>query len=62
MMGVQTCADTLEIICNLPRNGETLPQDLPIPISSIYWNDTPPCHNDTCSTVFIAALYIIAIN
>jgi hypothetical protein len=39
-----------------------LPQDLAIPLLDIYPKDALPYHTDTCSTVFIAALFIIARN
>ena len=37
-----------------------LPEDPVIPLLSIYPNDAPPCHRGTCSTMFIAALSVIA--
>jgi hypothetical protein len=37
-----------------------LPEDLAIPFLGIYPEDVPTCKKDTCSTVFIAALFIIA--
>jgi hypothetical protein len=37
-----------------------LPQDLAIPLPGLYQKDAPPYHKDTCSTMFIAALFIIA--
>jgi hypothetical protein len=36
------------------------PQDPAIPLLSIYPKDAPLYHKDTCSTMFIAALFIIA--
>jgi hypothetical protein len=33
-----------------------------IPILGIYPEDVPTCNKDTCSTMFIAALFIIASN
>ena len=36
-----------------------LPQDPVIPLLRIYPKDTQSYHKDTCSTVFIAALFII---
>jgi hypothetical protein len=35
-------------------------EDPAIPLLGIYPEDTPTCNKDTCSTVFIAALFIIA--
>ena len=37
-----------------------LPEDPAIPLLGIYPKDVPTCNKDTCSTMFIAALYIIA--
>ena len=35
-------------------------EDLAIPLLDIYPEDAPTCNKDTCSTIFIAALFIIA--
>jgi hypothetical protein len=37
-----------------------LPEDPEIPLLSIYPEDAPTCNKDTCSTMFIAAFFIIA--
>jgi hypothetical protein len=37
-----------------------LPEDLTIPLLGIYPEDVPTDNKDTCSTMFIAALFIIA--
>jgi hypothetical protein len=37
-----------------------LPEDPAIPLLGIYPKDNLPYHKDTCSTMFIAALFIIA--
>jgi hypothetical protein len=37
-----------------------LPKDSEIPFLGIYPEDVPTCNKDTCSTMFIAALLIIA--
>jgi hypothetical protein len=37
-----------------------LPEDPTIPLLGIYPKDPPPYNKDACSTVFIAALFIIA--
>ena len=39
-----------------------LPEDPAIPLLGIYPKDAPPYHKDTCSAMFIAALFIIARN
>jgi hypothetical protein len=36
-----------------------LPEDPTIPLLGIYSEDAPTCNKDTCSTMFIAALFII---
>ena len=36
-----------------------LPEDPSIPLLGIYPKDAPPCHRGTCSTMFIAALFVI---
>jgi hypothetical protein len=37
-----------------------LPKDPAIPFLGLYPEDSPTCNKDTCSTVFIAALFRIA--
>ena len=37
-----------------------LPEDHAMPLLGIYPEDAPTCNKDTCSTMFIAALFIIA--
>jgi hypothetical protein len=37
-----------------------LPKDPAISLLGIYPEDVPTCNKDTCSTIFIAALFIIA--
>jgi hypothetical protein len=37
-----------------------LPEDPVMPLLGIYPEDAPTCNKDTCSTMFIAALFIIA--
>jgi hypothetical protein len=39
-----------------------LPEDLAIPLLDINSKDIPPYHKDTYSTIFLAALFIIARN
>jgi hypothetical protein len=36
-----------------------LPEDLAIPLLVIYPEDVPTCNKDTCSTMFITALFIL---
>jgi hypothetical protein len=35
-------------------------EDLAIPLLEVYPKDAPPCHRGTCSTMFIAASFVIA--
>jgi hypothetical protein len=37
-----------------------LTEDPAIPLLGIYPEDAPPCNKDTCSTMLIAALFVIA--
>jgi hypothetical protein len=37
-----------------------LSEDPGMPLLGIYLKDAPPCHRGTCSTMFIAALFVIA--
>jgi hypothetical protein len=39
---------------------KVLPEDPAIPLLGIYPEDAPTCNKDTCTTMFIAALFIIA--
>jgi hypothetical protein len=60
---VQTCTTTLKI--NLAASQKTwnsLPQDPAIPLLGIYSKDVLSSHKNTCSTMFIAALFIITRN
>ena len=54
---------TLEISFVVPQKLDiVLPEVLAIPLLGIYPEDAPTCNKDTCSTLFIAALFIIARN
>ncbi|CAO2587550.1 hypothetical protein LEMLEM_LOCUS4539, partial [Lemmus lemmus] len=44
----------------LRKLGNNLPQDPVIPLLGIYPKDAQSCHRDMCSTMFIAALFVIA--
>ena len=46
--------------CFLRKLNIVLPEDSTIPLLGIYPEDSPTCNKDTCSTIFIAALFIIA--
>jgi hypothetical protein len=41
------------------ENWTVLSEDPAIPLLGIYPEDAPTCNKDTCSTMFIAALFII---
>jgi hypothetical protein len=63
LVGMQSCTTTLETIFAVLRNlGIVLPQDPASILLDIYPKDDPPSHIDTCSTMFIAALFIVARN
>jgi hypothetical protein len=46
----------------LRKFGIDLPQNTASPLVGIYSKDAPSHHKDTCSTIFIAALFIKARN
>jgi hypothetical protein len=46
--------------CFLRKLDLVLPEDPAIPFLGIYPEDAPTCNKNTCSTMFIAALFIIA--
>jgi hypothetical protein len=61
LVGFQACTTTLEISLGVPQKiGIVLPEDPAIPLLGIYPEDVPTFNKDTCSTMFIAALLIIA--
>jgi hypothetical protein len=63
LVGVQTCTLTLEINLVLSqKTGNRSFQDLALTFLGIFPKDAPPYHRDTCSTIFIAALFAIARN
>jgi hypothetical protein len=59
LMGVQTCTATMESILQFLRKlGINLPQDPAIQLFNIHQKNTPSYYKDTCSIMFIAALFI----
>ena len=61
LAGVQTCTAILRSVWQFLRKMEiSLPQDPAFPLLGIYPNDPHPCNKDMCSTMFIAALFVIA--
>ena len=61
LVGLQACTTTLEISLAVPQKLDiVLLEDPAIPLLGIYPEDVPTGKKDTCSTIFIAALFIIA--
>jgi hypothetical protein len=46
--------------CFLIKLDMVLPEDLALPLRGIYPENVPSCNKDTCSTMFIAALFVIS--
>jgi hypothetical protein len=62
-MGVQTCTTTIEINFVVSKNmGIALPEDPTIPLLGMYPKDASASHKNTCSAMFIAALFVITRN
>ena len=60
LVGFQACTTTLKSVWRFLRKLDiVLPEDPTIPLLGIYPEDVPPGKKDTCSTMFIAALFII---
>ena len=59
LVGLQACTTSLEISLVVPQK-IGLPEDPAIPLLGIYPEDIPTGKKDTCSTMFIAVLFIIA--
>jgi hypothetical protein len=58
LVGLQACTTTLEISLAVPQKiGHSTTA---IPFLGIYPEDVPTSKKDTCTTMFIAALFIIA--
>jgi hypothetical protein len=57
LVGLQTSTTTLRFLRKLEAD---LPEDTDIPFLVIYPKDAPPYHRSRCSTMFIAALLVIA--
>ena len=61
LVGVQAGTVPLDISMAISqKSGNNLPQNPAIPLLSIYPKDAQSYHKDMCSTVFIAALFVIA--
>jgi hypothetical protein len=61
LVGLQAGTTTLEISLALLRKLDIVLQEDPaIPLLGIYPEDVPTGNKDTCSTMFIASLFLIA--
>jgi hypothetical protein len=61
LVGLQACITTLEILWRLLRKFYIVLQEDPsTPLLGLYPEGVPTDKKDTCSTMFIAALFIIA--
>ena len=61
LVGLQACTTTLEISLAVPQKiAHSTTGGSAIPLLGIYPEDVPTGKKDTCSTMFIAALFIIA--
>jgi hypothetical protein len=61
LVGLQACTTTLEIFWRFLRKLDIVLQEDPaLTLLGIYPEDVPNGKKDTCSTMFIAALFIIA--
>ena len=61
LVGLQAGTTTLEISLVVPQKLDiVLLEDPAMSLLGIYPDDAPTCNKDTCSTMFIAALFIIA--
>jgi hypothetical protein len=60
LVGLQACTTTLEVSLVVPQIiGHSTTGDPTIPLLGIYPEDVPTGNKNTCSTMFIAALFII---
>jgi hypothetical protein len=60
LVGLQSGTTTLEMSLAIPQKTGHLPEDPAIALVGIYPEDATTCNRGTCSTMFIAALFIIA--
>jgi hypothetical protein len=61
LVGLQAGTTTLKISLAVPQQiRHSTTEDPVIPLLGIYPEDVPTCNKDMCSTMFIAALFIIA--
>ena len=63
LVGVKTCIATLEISVVVPQElGNRSAQDPAIPLLGIFPKNSTFYYRDTCSFMFIAALFIVTRN
>jgi hypothetical protein len=61
LVGLQACTQLWKSVWRFLRKLDiVLPEDTAIPLLGIYPEDAPTGKKDICSTMFIAALFIIA--
>jgi hypothetical protein len=61
LVGLQACTTTLEISLAVPQKiGHGTTGGSVLPLLGIYPEDVPTSKKETCSTMYIAALFIIA--
>jgi hypothetical protein len=61
LVELQACTTILEISLVVPQKLDiVLSEDQAIPLLGIYPENVPTGNKDTCSTMFLAALFIIA--
>ena len=61
LVGLHAGTTTLEISLAIPQKFDIeLPEDSAIPLLGMYPKDAPTYNKETCSTMFIVALFIIA--
>ena len=61
LVGLQACTTTLEVSLEVPQKiGHNTTRRSSNTSPGIYTEDAPTCNKDTCSTMFIATLFIMA--
>jgi hypothetical protein len=60
LVGEQAAKTTLEISLAVRKLDILLPEDLAIPLLGIFPEDAATCNKVICSTMFIAALFVIS--
>jgi hypothetical protein len=62
LVGLQAGTTTLEISFTVLRKLNIVLPVPEIPFLGVYPEDAPTCNKDTCSTIFIEAIFIIGRN